>query len=275
MTTSNETPQTNSSSAALENDRLNKFILASLAFHAALFVVFAVRAFFLPSAPLQLERAIRVDIVALPDKPIATLPPIAEAPQPEVKQPESAPPVAKVDPPKPETAKPKIPPKTEPNKINLNKTKKEQAAALKRLNAIEKLKRMAESPAPSNTKSASPQKSPTAVKGNEVSAGNSLTGLSKIEHDNYTELVHDQVKRHWNLPQWMASANLSAVVRVFVNSRGSLVKKELVRSSKNSVFDQSAMTAVDAAIPLPQPPAHLVSLIEVRGIDIEFVPSEN
>lgn len=274
MTTANLNPQTDPLKAPIADDRLNRFIVLSLAFHFVLFVLFAVRAYFLPSEPIPLERAIRVDMVALPDKRTSRLPPPrpAEVPKPEqVKAPEPKPAepakTAKQEPAKPVV---KVPLKQDPTKINLNKTKQSQEAALRRLKAIEKLKNM--KPAGGSTQE---QKASAIVKGNEISAGNSLTGLTKLEHENYSETVHDQVKRHWNLPQWMANVNMSATVRVFIDANGGLIKKEMIRSSKNSVFDQSVMAAIDASVPLPRPPSHLVNLIAVRGIEIEFTPSEN
>lgn len=276
MTTAKLNPQTNPSIPPHADDRLDRFIVVSLVFHLLLFILIAVRAYFVPSEPIPLERAIRVDIVALPEKRTSRLPPSrpAEVAQPqETKAPAPKPAETKPAEPKPEPPKPvvkKVPPKQDSTKINLEKTKQSQEAALRRLRAIEKLKSMNPSEGTKKEQTAS-----ALVKGNEISAGNSLTGLTKIEHENYAETVHDQIKRHWNLPQWMASANMSATVRVFIDSRGGLIKKEMIRSSNNSVFDQSVMAAIDASVPLPRPPSHLVNLIAVRGIDIEFTPARN
>jgi len=280
VTTANLNPQTNPSGPPRADDRLERFIVVSLAFHFLLFILIAVRAYFAPSEPIPLERAIRVDIVALPEKRKSQLPPPrpAETAKPEEKKPPAPKPVetkpdrTKPAERKPEPAKPvaKIPPKQDSTKINLEKTKQSQEAALRRLRAIEKLKSMSPSQGANQEQTAS-----ALVKGNEISAGNALTGLTKIEHENYAETVHDQIKRHWNLPQWMANANMSATVRVFIDSRGGLIKKEMIRSSNNSVFDQSVMAAIDASVPLPRPPSHLVNLIAVRGIEIEFTPTRN
>lgn len=277
MTSANLNPQANPSHSPQTDERLSRYIGVSLALHFAFFVLLAVRAYVMPSEPMPLERAIRVDIVALPDKQVAQLPaprPAEESVKAEGKtSPEPLKPTQPVA-----AAPPKLPQKTaarpaakqDPTKINLNKTKKNQEAALKRLQAIEKLRNMQASDKPARQQTAS-----TVVKGNEISQGNSLTGLTKIEHENYTESVHDEIKRHWNLPQWMANANMSATVRIFIDANGGLIKKEMIRSSKNPVFDQSVMAAIDASVPLPRPPSHLENLIAVRGIEIEFTPSGN
>ncbi len=266
--TSTANPQLNDLTAVDGEDRFARFVAISVGFHVLLFIAFAVRAFFAPSDAIPMDRAIRVDIVALPDKPAVKISPrVEEAPPPsEAAKPEPAKPEVKTPP------KVELPKQAEPDKINLNKTKQDQAAALKRLSAIEKLQKASAKAKTQNETAPAPAQ---VMKGNEVSAGNSLSGLTKLEHENYTESVYEQVKRRWNLPQWMASASLKATVRIFVDSRGVLIKKEMIRSSQNPVFDQSVMTAIDAASPLPRPPNNLVNLISVRGIDIEFIPSEN
>ncbi len=261
-------------------------IIGSVALHVALVAVFTVRAVFFPSEPLQLEQVIRVDMVALPDKATAKLPPMEEpAPQPQA---EAKPEPPKPEPPKPEPAKPELPkppvaqappapPKPEAPAVNLNKTKQDQEAALKRLQALQRLEKLQqkESPPPS-TGSSSERPTQTVqaqpVKGNEISTGASLRGIVRLEHQNYMQTVDGHVKRYWNLPGWMANSKLRAKVRLYVDGRGNVVKKELTQPSSNPVYDERVMRAIESASPLPRPPENLVSLLSVDGMELEFVP---
>lgn len=253
-----------------QNDGLGRAIAISAGAHALVFVVLFVRAVIYPSEPLTLEDSIRVDIVALPDKGRqAELPPPVEEPKPEPPKPEPAP-QPQAQPPKPvEAPKPVTAPKPVPQgpTVNLNKAKKDQEAALKRLEALNKIESMMKNDA-SNTKVPSAQP----VKGNEISRGSSLKGIVRLEHDNYLRTIDTNVKRHWNLPGWLANANLSARVRLFVDAQGNVVRKAITKSSGNEDYDSRVMATVEAATPLPAPPNSLVNVLSVDGIELEFVP---
>ena len=245
------------------DDNLKRAIGYSVAFHVALFVVFAVRAIFYPSDSLQLENAIHVDMVSLPDKQAAVLPPPVPAPPQDV--------------PKPPEPKSEIPPKplpvapvAETPKVNLKQTKHTEDAALKRLAALERLEKMS---APSDQPAkAAPTEAPrpAPIKGNQISHGSDLRGIVRLEHQSYLQSIDQQVKSHWNLPQWLSNANLTAKARVFVDAHGNVTKKLFTVSSHNQVFDEHVMAAIDAASPLPPPPSDLVNLIATEGLELEF-----
>ena len=263
------------------DDRLNRAIGYSIAFHVALFVAFGVRAVFFSSEPLVLENSIRVDIVALPDKGVKQVPleakPAPQAPQekPPEKPPEPAPkppppkaaPVEAPKPAPPTVAKPEIP------KVNLDKAKRDQEAALQRLQAMQTLEKSMrsrnEKPSEAPAESAAP---PPPIKGNEVSAGNALKGLARLEHQNYLQGAYARIKSQWNLPRWLSSANLSARVRLYIDENGNVTRKDIVRSSNNAVYDERVMAAIEAASPLPPPPSELANRIAAQGIELDFVP---
>lgn len=231
----------------------------SIAAHVALFVVFSVRLFLFPSEPIPFERAIRVDIVGLPDKATNQLPLPDEG--------------ANTEKPKPlnKTKAPKEVSK-EDNKVVLNKNKLQQQAALKRLEALEKLKSPGEESAPGKNSKNQSNKISQQIRGNQISSGSALKGIAKMNYESYQEKVHDQVNRHWNLPQWMANARLSARVRIWVDASGNILRKELTRPSAQATFDERVMKAIEAAAPLPMPPNELLGVLEVEGIEIEFEP---
>jgi outer membrane biosynthesis protein TonB len=248
------------------DDRLKRALGYSVVFHIALFVVFAVRAIFYPSEPLQLDNAIHVDMVSLPDKQTATLPPM---PAPVVE-----PPKAEPKPPEPQAETPPKPlpvaPVPETPKVNLDKTKHSEDAALKRLAALERLEKMS-APSTQPTKAApSAAVQPAPIKGNQISHGSDLRGIVRLEHQSYLQSIDQQVKSHWNLPQWLANANLTARVRLYIDAHGNVTKKEFVVSSRNQVYDDHVMATIDAAVPLSPPPSDLMNMIAIDGIVLEF-----
>jgi TonB family protein len=266
-------------------ETMKRFVGYSAIFHTLIIVVFTVRGYLSPAEPLRMQHTIHVDMVGLPDKVPQKLPPTEAVkpappePKPELPVPEPPAPKPEVKPhAKPEPPKPVAvqPPKPETPKVNLNKTKQDQASALKRLEAIEKLQKMASNKPSENTNAkAAPAPKPESslpIHGNEVSAGSSLKGLVRAENENYTEALYGTVKRHWNLPQWMANANLSAKVQLFIDAHGNVLKKVMTHSSGNPVYDERVMNAIEAATPLPKPPSDLANLLAVRGVELEFTP---
>lgn len=250
---------------------LKRALILSAAFHLIAVAAFTLRMVFYPADMTDLQDSIRVDMVDLPTKQ-ASLPPepAKEAP------PAPAEPPKKAEPPPPapakEVAKPKLPPpKPVPDKpkVDLNKTKQDQAAALKRLEALQKIQNMMKNKPSESTAPAAP---PQPVRGNVVTSGNALTGIARMEHQSYLGTIKNSVKSQWNLPGWMANANLSARVRLYLDSNGNVVKKMISKSSGNEEYDTRALGAVEAASPLPAPPSSLTGVLAVDGIEIELVP---
>ncbi len=245
------------------DDGLGRHLGMSVALHLCVLALLTLRAVFYPTEPLVLERAIRVDMVGLPDKQ-AKLPPTKAEAKPEPK------PEPKVEP-KPEPAKPdkvvlpdKPKPPTDSVKINLDKAKAKQDSALKRLEALRRL----EAEAAANK--AKPAAAPALVKGNELSPGSSLTGIAKLENDGYLTSIDSHVKRHWDVPNFLANANLSASIVIYLDERGNVIKKRMVRSSGNQIFDQTVLSAIEKASPFPTPPRKLVNIFMVDGIQLGF-----
>lgn len=258
------------------NDRLNRAIAASIVLHLFVLAAFAIRAVFLPSEPLIFEDAIRVDIVGLPDKikqdPLtgpAAKPQTAPAPAPE---PAKAAEPTVVTKPAPQLKAPKV--SLDKSKPSLDKAKRAQDAAMKRLDAIERLQKMASvQPSSANTNSNTQSVSTSSqIKGNEVSQGNSLSGMQRLEHEAYIGKIHSSIMRNWNVPRWLAKANLVAKFQIYIDSQGYVVKKVVVLSSNNEIFDESAVSAIEASSPLPPPPDSLVAVLAVNGVNIEFDP---
>ena len=250
------------------DDGMSRYVGMSIAFHLLLLAVFTIRAVFYSGEPIILEHAIRVDIVGLPEKsralPAPIQEPVKEAPKP-VEQ--KAEPV-KSEPPKPVLPTKSAAEKSDPSKINLSKTKKAQESALKRLEALQKLE--TEMKASKAKAAAQAQTKPQPVRGNEVSPGTALTGIAKLENDDYLSSLDQHVKQHWNLPNFLEHANLSATAVVYVDENGNVIKKVLTKSSGNEILDQSGLSSIDSSSPVPPPPARLVNLFKVDGIQLGF-----
>jgi len=247
------------------------FLWYSVALHIVALVLFSVRAYFSPFEPMPLESIIRVDIVGLPDKSTTPIPILPSPPAPKP---------LPADAEKPEAATPELPkigttePMTETLKVNLNKTKRAQAAALKRLEALEKLKRTMNEEAQKNAATAANAsiKAQPQVKGNELSRGSALRGIAKLNYENYQNSAHEHIRKYWNLPHWLSNANLNAKVRVWIDAQGHILRKELTTKSVQPAFAERALRALESATPLPPPPNALVNVLAVEGLEIEFVP---
>lgn len=236
------------------SDSLNRSIYISLAAHMGLFAVFFLKMTFFPVEPIQIKRSIRVDLVGMPDKVMPAKPtpakpaPKVEAPKPATKEP---PKVAK------KTA-PKTPPK---KKADSKKISNSQESAMNKLKAMAALDKI---------KSESEQKQADQIKGNEVSKGNSLTGLEQLDYDRYFDDVEQLIYSNWALPEWLAGADLRAQALVLVDQSGHITNKKITKSSGNPDFDAQVLTAIEKSSPFPAPPERLQRVLAQQGIIFNF-----
>ncbi len=255
------------------NARDKKYLLTSIALHVAVIVILTVKVYFFPMERPEFIRAVRVDLVALPDKDPEEGPqgveksqPIAKAPEPEkkkeepVKLPPEKPKAAKAEPKKKE---PKEAPKKDAPKEDSKTTKDQQSDALKRLQTLANLKKKM-----SEVKKEGPEGKE--YKGNEVSEGNSLTGIKQLQYDKYLAMLDQHIKKNWQLPEWMSQKDLKVYVLVRFDDAGAILEKRVSRSSGDPAFDREALNAVTVSAPFPIPPENLVSYFKVRGIELRF-----
>ncbi|NCN95540.1 MAG: TonB C-terminal domain-containing protein [Bdellovibrionales bacterium] len=241
-------------------DSLSKSISLSITFHIGLFVVFLLKMSFFPAQPIEIKRAIRVDLVGLPEKAQKLPPPIKEEPKKvEVPQPKAEP---TPTPPKPTPAKPKpapTPAKPKP-KVPTKKIAKSQESAINKLKAMEALEKIKEEK----------KEVPQEVKGNVVSEGNSLSGLEQIEYDRYFDEVEQMVYAQWALPEWLSSSDFRAQVLVLIDQSGYVTDKKIIRGSGNEMFDAEVMNTIEKSSPFPAPPARLKGILANQGIVFNF-----
>lgn len=242
-------------------DTFSRNVMISMVGHLAVMLLIFFRAVTAPADRFDLRNAIRVDVVDLPKK-MTALPEVApEKPAPApAEKPKELPKKAELKPAKthaPETPSPKA------KKLN---TEKSQKHALDKLKAMEALEKIQEEVGKEKSAKA---KSPI-VAGNQVNAGNALSGLERIEYDRYFEELQKKILSQWSIPQWLADNDLKAKVLVLIDERGYVLKKIFRQSSGNEIFDAKVMEAIDSSSPLPPPPQRLRGLLSTSGIVFNF-----
>jgi colicin import membrane protein len=218
----------------------------SLVAHVVVICFFTVKMVFFPNEDLTYQSAIRIDLVALPDKLDLSTPP---QPAPDT----AAPPQQEL---KKETPKEEA--------ISLKKKQNDALAKLKAMDALEKIKQDAKK------EEADKKASKIKYKGNILSPGTELSGLNKLQHEEYIVNLDRHIKQHWTLPEWLAKKNYSAQVRVRIDDKGRILSKQLMRSSGNNSYDDIVLTTIDKAAPFPTPPEKFTAIVSINGILIGF-----
>lgn len=259
-----------SSTSALDsNSRFKRYVQYSVFAHVFVFLFFSVKAAFFTDDPVIFEQAIRVDMVALPDKVMTELPPAPETAAPEEKtEPKPTPP--------PPVAQEKVEPKKEPlpkkttdkEAINLDKTKNKQKEALAKLKQMEALAEIEQQIEDEKKKKA--KEAVKSYKGNVLSAGTALTGVNKLQADNYLGDLYNHVKSNWFLPEYLRKRNLQTTVQIRIDDSGAVLSKNIAKSSGNPVFDDLVLAAIEKSTPLPRPPEKFVKIASVQGFLIRF-----
>jgi len=236
-------------------DRLSPYISWSVALHGAVAALIFLRAVLMPSEPLMIQQAIRVDVVDLPQKMAEMPTPAPPAPTPVAQATEA--------PAKP-AAKPTAEPVAKPHTVSLNKKSKTQKEALNQIKAMTALDKIR------NELAEQKKAAPAVVKGNQISEGTALSGLDKMDYDRYFADVETKIRSNWNIPQWLAESEFRAQIQVLIDERGYVIKKILRKPSGNPVFDAKVAEAIDSSLPLPEPPARLRGVLATSGIIFNF-----
>lgn len=228
----------------------------SLIAHVIIFAIFTIKATFFKGEAIDYSTAVRVDIVALPDK---LNPNEISLVKPEVKSKDA---VEKSLPEK--KAKEK-----DPEVISLKKTKSKQKEALEKLkkqSALDKIKSDVER----EKSEKEVLKKIAQVKGNVLAPGTALTGLNKLQHENYVSDLDRHIKEYWALPEWMAKRDFKAQARVRLDAKGQIISREIEKSSGNQNYDEIVLETIDRSVPFPIPPEKFAAIVSVKGILIGF-----
>ena len=108
------------------------------------------------------------------------------------------------------------------------------------------------------------------VKGNVLSAGTALSGLSKLQHDTYIADLDSHIKQHWSIPEYLAKKDYKAQVRVRIDENGQIISRQISKSSGNPNYDAEVLATVDKSAPFPRPPEKFIAIVQVDGILIGF-----
>jgi colicin import membrane protein len=261
----------------------------SVALHFFILSVLILQNVFFEGEKIDYQSAIRVDIVGLPDKltPEASIPAAAEETKP-APAPEKENPLLKdtaQDVPVKEVMD-KLPDKQaakELEAIKLTKEKEKQEAAdkmkkkqmdaldkIKKMSALDKIKSDVASEQAQQQKSANQAKNTHQFKGNVLNPGTELTGLNKIQHENYVAELDKRIKENWTLPQWLANKDLKAQALIKIDENGVVVFNQIYKSSGNQSYDDTVIETINKSSPFPKPPEKFVAIVGVRGILIGF-----
>lgn len=239
----------------------------SVAAHFAVLLFFMINIFYVKKPTLDLSQAIRVDMVGLPDKISPSQLPAKNhvIPKPQTVPEEIKKPIAKL----PDKIKP--PKAVDTASVDLKKAKSKQKEALeklKKLSAIEKIKQ--DMKTEEQTNQIRQEAAKAIAKGRVISAGTSLTGLDKIEANDYLQAIDQQVKQQWALPQWLMNKPFKAQVHVKFSADGEVISRVIMKSSGDNTYDNYCLQAVDKAAPFPKVPEKFTEKFSVDGVVIGF-----
>lgn len=262
---------------SVQNDSFSKSILWSAIGHVLLLLIFGLKIYFFPDEPLNLQNAIRVDLVALPEKN-ATLPTEKATERPPTKTAKETPSPKDIDD-VPVIKKPLPAVKTESKpaekikpteKNNLSAKQMKAMDRLKSLEAIERMKSLQKIEAMAKNSEKSQGGNSAPVKGNILAQGDSLVGIAQINYNDYIKKMRDQTRDNWEVPEWLASLQLKVQVLVFIDESGYVLEKRILRSSGNDVFDGKALEAVARSSPYSAPPERIQGVVKNRGVVFNF-----
>lgn len=246
---------------------LKPYLKLSIGFHVGIFLFFGVKVLIFPDLNLDDQGTIKVDMVALPnleDNKKVT----SAGSKPEVKKVETP----KEKPaPKPVEKAPVAKKEPEKKKPNPAEPKMDESSAfekLKEMQAMQKLSQKQEVVETTDDQEGQPTDNP--IKGNRLAEGDSISGVSRIQYDNYKQIVHNAVKNKWQLPSWMQESDLFAEALIKINETGHVTEQVLITSSGNSMYDKYVTQAINEASPFPAPPDKFVNIVGVKGVVLRF-----
>lgn len=247
---------------------LNRGLYISLIAHASLIIFMVIKVSLFTKPEINLSEAIRVDMVGLPEK-YNPAQKSTDLPEKNEKQPE---PVVEEKPqPKPEPKveakpEPKVEPKAKPDTVKLDKAKQKQKSALeklKKLSAIDKIRDQVQ-------KEKSAAETAKILKGRTIAKGSAITGLDKIQSENYLVQLDALIKSKWQLPQWLIGKPLKTKILVKIEPDGRVRDRKVVQTSGNPTYDEYCLQAIEKAAPFPKVPDKFTEVFSEDGVLFGF-----
>lgn len=244
---------------SFEDVLFKRAVVISVFFHLALYIC----SIYLPSIPflkgkrgeLKYTPTVRVDLVALPDKPYREMKEMDEVIQ------KTGDAIQEI---KKQRAELTL---QEKKGAKLGKgipLKKETTSAIERLRALQNLEKRLRL-----------VKKDAERKGNRVTPGASLPSSGKENVlDEYRSVVVEKIKLRWSLPSYLRKQEaLSGEMIIFLNPDGGVIRKEIVSSGVQE-FDGYMNQALEEALPFPAVPEALRRELRYDGVSITFVAGE-
>lgn len=254
--------------ARATDDLFKRFVWYSVLGHLFVILVFNLPSCFYKTENIEIQTAMRVDVVDLPDKFL-----------PKKIAPKTSPKVRMQELPKEDVEQ------------ELKKLEKKQNSAFEKINAMEALEKIArenkeemeqknseknETSNDSNLNSLTEKlhddidSQVDKIRGQTISDGSQFAGLNKISVQKYLSQISTRVQENFVAPAFLNTDGLKAYVVVQLDENGFVVQRSLDKSSGNNIFDQSVLTAVDRSSPFPAPPERLKNTIKHNKIILRF-----
>lgn len=240
---------------------MRRFLVASLALHAALLGAVLVVSHFRLSPAIDLnQQPIKASLVRLGKPRDEKLLPRKEEPPPtqEAQQPQPIPEPAPAEP-KAAVAIPDV--KVRPLDSAANKSS-DKSSADRRKQLFSAISRTSKT-------GGKPQDLEGQVDGDPN--GDSATQ----EGERYWGLLSTQVRRNYDVSQTIPEQerlHLRAQVVVMIGRAGEVLRVQVVKSSGNALFDNAVISAVNKAAPFSPPPDQLRDALQKKGVALEFRP---
>ncbi len=242
-------------------------VIFSLIAHGLVSLAFLFSWVFSPNDEMPAPRAVKVDLVGLPEK---QLPPLVQKASPVE---EVVPPIKSPEPP-PEAPKPPAPKEKDvvklPDKPKDDRAKKLEAQKKKQDEALRKMEASSAFDKIADDVETERRDKEKLVKGPQVQEGGTSGSLDALQRGSYENLVEEHSKKHWELPKWLSSRSLEATVLVKLDSSGTVIDRKIIKKSGNTLYDNWVLDSVDKASPFPAPPPKFVNRVATEGIVLAF-----
>jgi hypothetical protein len=90
--------------------------------------------------------------------------------------------------------------------------------------------------------------------------------------DEYATLVYEAIKKNWSVPAGLSVGeviNLETEIRVSIGDDGELIRPTMTTSSRNTLYDDACMQAIQTTRRVPAPPAAVRARFR-RGVVLQF-----
>jgi TonB family protein len=260
-----------------QNQKLRRYVKVSLGLHAGFFALLLIGKFFGPPPTELLQPSVQIDMVALPDLVKSQNNPALDKTLPVKEAPPPPPP-----PPKEEEAEP-APEPVKPNRekeLALKREKEAESDAKKALDRLKAQKKKEEKAEQKRREELVNQREQdlkrfeetyrSALKGNQMNQGTSATGAMQETMNAYAGHIRERLHGNWALPSWLQGKGLRAVVRMYIDGRGNILRYQFTLSSGNDAFDSYVKETVKNSSPFAPPPEEMARGLRNSGLEVQF-----